>query len=1564
MLDRRRLSCCAVAIVLFALCGYPSLALAPHRDVSSTCAVLPANDPTPPHQVRVPGTLEAVSPPMTQTSEFAPGELIVKLKRSAKLAESRLADKAYLSSRPAFKGVAQQHKIKRASRVFRDTDIGKLKKRFAQRAKRAGKGLITPDLSTVYKLALDDPKAPIVEICERLRQEPDVEFAEPNGIAQVQMIPNDPYYSSTGSWGQAYDDLWGIKKINCGPAWDVSLGDGVVVAVIDTGLDYNHEDISANVWVNTAEDINGNGRFDNWPSTEQQGGVFGDLDGADNDSNGKVDDVIGWDFCTYGGNVPDNNPMDDMGHGTHVAGTIAAAGNNGIGVIGVAPHAKIMPVKGLSSQGYGYNDDLAACLTYAADNGADIISNSWGFLGVSGTISSAVQYADSFGCVVVASAGNNSLDIGPTMFPTLPATLPGVIGVAATDTSDQRASFSNYGAFVDVAAPGVDILSLRAANTDLYLGASGYTPGQNFVPAYDPNAKYYRANGTSMACPHVSGIAALVLAAHPSWSKTQVERAIENSAEVPVAWDKYLGAGRANAGVALQAGSVSEAVAAIAYPTENIYIRDGDEITGTATGTSYVVELGQGLYPSSWTQIGSGGPTTGGVLATFHGAGVADGFYTLRLRSEDAIETVRCYYDALLRRGFPHRAVHSSYSSIVISDLQDDGEQEIVSTSVIGIDVVKSDGSEADGYPVRAVCGYSSYWLLIRVSPAVGDIVGSSEKEIVVLGDGTDFSSSTPVVHMQTQAFARGSMLWRFDMVDEYSSYGIPPMLVDRDLDGKSEIVVTSYGVQGTPKEGKQFVYLLSGAGGMLWRTTLSMPKADVIMGALGDINADGVEEIILAVSQDLDSNGLWDTSKLVVLDTNGNVLFETTASNPGIGSGSLVLADVNGDGAPEILFAPWTYPAGGRIYAFNGQGVQLWASEQVEGSIFSISPGDLNSNGKPELVVRCYDGSNSQSFNKVYVLSAEGAVINHWTDARSGWVSLTEPPTAAIADVDGDGSPGIITEGFAWDAAGNLLAGFPRLAYGELWDAHTYYGCNPALAQLSASGQMDLCGNAIAAKVNPSNMSDLFAWQLPVAYDRTRMEWPMAAHDARNTNCYIDPSLKVATPTFVPDGGTYTSAQSVTVNSTAGALIHYTTDGRDPTLDDPLIVSGQSVLIVRSCVLKARAWKDEWIPSDVKSAVYTLYFGKLPDPDFSPDGGIYTSPQNVSISCGTPGAVIHYTTNGIDPTEVDPVVTGPVLVDRDLTLKGRAYKTDWLPSDVKSAVYTITGTVATPTFSPVGGTYTSPQSVTISCATQGATIHYTTNGVDPTEGDLVVTGPIAIDTAITLKARAWKSGWTPSDIASAVYTIRGMGDTKRLADGTTVQITGTIVSATWGANQFSIEAADRSCGILVTKSNHGLFAGARVDIAGTLRTMGTGERYISATILNQSGSGHIEPLALVNRSIGGGDWHYDSVSGAGQRGITGCAGLNNIGLLITTTGRVTYSDPDLLYFYIDDGSGLADDSGNMGVKVLGRVPGEGYPTGKYVKVTGTSSCFKGTSPDTSLYRRIRATEITVIPEP
>ncbi len=433
-----------------------------------------------------------------------------------------------------------------------------------------------------------------------------------------------------------------------------------------------------------------------------------------------------------------------------------------------------------------------------------------------------------------------------------------------------------------------------------------------------------------------------------------------------------------------------------------------------------------------------------------------------------------------------------------------------------------------------------------------------------------------------------------------------------------------------------------------------------------------------------------------------------------------------------------------------------------------------------------------------------------------------------------------------------------------------------------------------------------------------------------------------VSTPIFSPEGGAYHSAPRVyMISLTPGATIRYTTDGIDPTESDPEFVN--PVQTQEGEILKARAFKVNWTPSAVKSAVYTI-LPKLDTPTFDPGGGTYSSAQSVTINCVIPGVTIRYTVNGIDPAGSDALYSSPLLVDENLTLKARAWKTDWNTSDVATAVYVVP--VHMPTFSPDGGVFGSAQSVTINCATPGATIHYTTSGIDPTESDPVYAEPVLLNASVTLKARAYKEGSPASAVKSADFQIDSSvspGDIKTLPNEAPVVITRALVSAAF-PGYFYIQADHRSSGIRVDKSGHTFTVGMRVDLSGTMKTYTHGERYILATTAAQSeppwDTGTAYPLGLNMECLGGAAWRYDAGTGAGQMGFAGNIHLNNIGLLIRTTGLVTYS-PAGATFVVSDGSRVTDASGYRGIKVI--VPaGTIKPAlGKHVEVTGISSMIK-----------------------
>jgi len=326
---------------------------------------------------------------------------------------------------------------------------------------------------------------------------------------------NDTYYDSSGSWGQNYDDMWGLKRINAENAWKLSTGEGVTIAVLDSGIG-NHSEISPQLWTNAEE--------------------AGGSPGIDDDNNGYVDDFWGWDFHN-----DLDFPHDGYGHGTHVAGIIGAKGNNNKGIIGVAYDSKIMPLKILGDGRISYPDRIAAGIRYAADMDAKILSCSFA-APYNNDVISAFRYAFDKGCIIIASAGNDDDIINE-----YPAMLDYTVAVGSIGEDNTRSSWSNYGIDLDVVAPGEDILSLRAPGTNITGSSSDFVPPGNF------DAEYLRLSGTSMSTPYVSGLAALMLSQSPTLTYEDFVRRLKFSSDDlgTAGWDQYYGWGRLDAFEAL-----------------------------------------------------------------------------------------------------------------------------------------------------------------------------------------------------------------------------------------------------------------------------------------------------------------------------------------------------------------------------------------------------------------------------------------------------------------------------------------------------------------------------------------------------------------------------------------------------------------------------------------------------------------------------------------------------------------------------------------------------------------------------------------------------------------------------------------------------------------------------------------------------------------------------------------------------------------------------------------------------------------------------------------------------
>ncbi|MEA2518149.1 MAG: large repetitive protein, partial [Chloroflexota bacterium] len=354
-------------------------------------------------------------------------------------------------------------------------------------------------------LELVKSSLPAGEAVASLGAQQGVESVELDCIVKLDQVPNDPSFGQ--QWALAntgQTDGTPGADIRAVGGWAVrNSAANVTAAIIDTGMQLNHPDLAANLWRNVDE-IAGNH--------------------VDDDHNGYVDDVHGWDFVN-----DDAVPDDDNGHGTHVAGTLGAVGNNGIGVSGVAWSVRLMPVKAFDANGSGNLSAIIAALDYAVDNGARVSNHSY-----SGTDFVRAEYdafaaAGARGHLAIAAAGNEGLNSDES--PSYPGAfrLPGVVTVAATTDTDDLADFSNFGLrSVQVGAPGTNILSTY------------------------PGSTYARLDGTSMATPHVTGVAALVAAQHPTWTGSQIR-------------DRILGTTRAVAGLSgvTWTGGVVDAAAAL-----------------------------------------------------------------------------------------------------------------------------------------------------------------------------------------------------------------------------------------------------------------------------------------------------------------------------------------------------------------------------------------------------------------------------------------------------------------------------------------------------------------------------------------------------------------------------------------------------------------------------------------------------------------------------------------------------------------------------------------------------------------------------------------------------------------------------------------------------------------------------------------------------------------------------------------------------------------------------------------------------------------------------------------
>ncbi|MFM7214506.1 MAG: S8 family serine peptidase, partial [Verrucomicrobiota bacterium] len=400
------------------------------------------------------------------------------------------------------------------------------------------------------------------------------DYVEPDYLHVADAVPNDSAFANGTLWGlrnQGQSGGLSGADIDAVRAWDITTGStDVIVAVIDTGIRYTHQDLSARMWQNPGE----------------SGALASD--GIDNDGNGYVDDVYGINAVTGSG-----NPMDDNGHGTHCAGTIGAAANGSGPHVGVAWNVRLMGLKFMDAGGSGFTSDAIECINFAVAKGARVLSCSWGGGGYETSLKDAITRARNQGVLFVAAAGNESAN--SDVIPHYPSgyDVDNVISVAALDRSDNMAGFSNYGSRnVDLGAPGVDIYSTYHTANDAYATSSG----------------------TSMATPHVAGVAALVISRFPGISIFDLrQRLLATTVPVASLNGRSATGGRVNAYNALTASpdgtlevSVSSSGSLIAGQSVTLVAQVTDltaignaTVTGSATGLPSMTFRNDGVSPDT-----------------------------------------------------------------------------------------------------------------------------------------------------------------------------------------------------------------------------------------------------------------------------------------------------------------------------------------------------------------------------------------------------------------------------------------------------------------------------------------------------------------------------------------------------------------------------------------------------------------------------------------------------------------------------------------------------------------------------------------------------------------------------------------------------------------------------------------------------------------------------------------------------------------------------------------------------------------------------------------------------
>lgn len=864
-------------------------------------------------------------------ADYAPGELIVKLRRvPARNSLDQITET----------GVERIDRLMSRGEVRIVHPMGSLIQKFRQ-------------TESIVHLTLSDTSA-LTALEVDLSDDPDVEWVTRNHIYYTNarqpgldddFIPNDTLFP----------EQWWLTRISAPAAWELTRGDSsILIGIIDSGVDYLHPDLAANIWRNWAD---------------------ADSDGVDDDGNGFIDDVVGWDFVDApslpsGGDSRDrdNDPMDEHGHGTYVAGIAAAETDNETCIASVAPHCRIMCLRAGNISGYFEEDDVAAALLYGAANGAAAVTMSFGDVVLSPLLHETVQIAYQEGVVLVASAGN-----AVSTAVHYPSGYPEVISVGATDPLDHRADFSNYGPSVDVMAPGYEIIStIQGADCGLWI---------------------YQ-NGTSYAVPQVAAAAGLLLAVNPSLSPADVLQIITTTADdlLVQGWDPETVHGRLNVRRAVeQAAFGSDVVARINSPSNDEGLSEGFTVLGEAWGAAFErweLQYGLGENPDLWTYVNSGFDRRYGDSLGWIDLPAIDTVMNVRLEAYgsggiQSVDHVHLYvqrteplFESLMIRRMLDR---DTYGDLVQVECDQVTQAMLIATNAAGDSVREDFGYVAQQHATMlSQLNYPGIWQVrIRLENRAG---------LSALSEPFEFSVRTPPF---------SSNLW------ERRGTALPhgycsPFATDYDCDGHPELWVLPI-VRGTYDALQIYE----------WRDGDFVPTGNTygvhIPQAVGDADGDGLLEMMGRRGTE---TRIWEQSQPCgVFDS---VVFEF----PQYFVGTAFFEFDSTDERAEILARRDTSAFVGTppqwiIYSV-GDGYHLTVLDTVP----NLSDG-ANNLGPPKMLIGDHDGDGNLDFvfgdydgDIVFAEYENGDILQKWTTRLP-----QDDATSYLAggDFDGDGIPGFV---------------------------------------------------------------------------------------------------------------------------------------------------------------------------------------------------------------------------------------------------------------------------------------------------------------------------------------------------------------------------------------------------------------------------------------------------------------------------------------------------------------------------------------------------------------------------